>query len=133
MLGSDNNDLSVPTIRRTTLIVEPAASMRFLQPFRGHNNVVSQSAVTDDVTADEKHDPKVSQDFSGSDSDTLSLEARNEKEIQTHPDQVTRDAELGVQKAEAAALVWSKPAVYATYAWYDLTHHVGKIAAMLIH
>lgn len=52
-----------------------------------------------------------------SDSDTLSLEARNEKEIQEHPDQVTQDTDLGVQKAEAAALVWSKKAVLATYAW----------------
>ncbi|UNI16000.1 Siderochrome iron transporter 2 [Purpureocillium takamizusanense] len=52
-----------------------------------------------------------------SDSDTLSLEARNEKEVELHPDQVTRGAELGVQKAEAAALVWSRKAVLATYAW----------------
>jgi hypothetical protein len=52
-----------------------------------------------------------------SDSDTLSLEARNEKEVQQHPDQVTRQADLGVQKAEAAALVWGKKTVYATYAW----------------
>ena len=56
-------------------------------------------------------------DQATSDSDTLSLEARNEKEIELHPDQVTRGAELGVQKAEAAALVWSRKAVLATYAW----------------
>ncbi|GKZ20201.1 siderochrome iron transporter 2 [Aspergillus brasiliensis] len=55
--------------------------------------------------------------FSSSDQSQLSLEAQNEKEIETHPDQVTQDAQLGVQKAEAAALVWSKKAVYATYAW----------------
>lgn len=51
-----------------------------------------------------------------SDSDTLSLEARNEKEVQQHPDQVTQQAEIGVQKAEAAALVWGKKTVWATYA-----------------
>ncbi|KAL4968093.1 putative siderochrome-iron transporter [Aspergillus stella-maris] len=52
-----------------------------------------------------------------SDSSDLDLFARNEKEIEQNPDQVTKDAHLGVQKAEATTLVWSKKAVYATYAW----------------
>jgi hypothetical protein len=60
--------------------------------------------------------PEIS-DQPDTDSSRLSLEARNEKEIQQHPDQVTADAHLGVQKVEAAALVWSKKAVWATYAW----------------
>lgn len=54
-------------------------------------------------------------DVSGTDSDGLSLEERNEKEVQLHPNQVTVGAHLGQQKAEAAALVWSKKALYATY------------------
>jgi hypothetical protein len=48
----------------------------------------------------------------------LSLEARNEKEVQQNPNQVTADAHQGIQKAEAAALVWTKPVLYATFAWY---------------
>jgi len=56
-------------------------------------------------------------DSSASDSDTLSLEARAEKEANEHPDRVTDYEDVGVQKAEAAALVWSKQAVWATYAW----------------
>ncbi|KAI9374332.1 major facilitator superfamily domain-containing protein [Aspergillus egyptiacus] len=52
-----------------------------------------------------------------SDSSDLDLSARNEKEVELHPDRVTEDAHLGVKKAEAAAMVWSKKAVYATYAW----------------
>ena len=60
--------------------------------------------------------PNVAHDYSSS-SDTDSLEARNEKEVQAHPDQVTKDAQLGVQKAEAAALVWSQTAVRLTYLW----------------
>ncbi|KUI67014.1 Siderophore iron transporter mirB [Cytospora mali] len=48
---------------------------------------------------------------------SISLERLNEKEIQAHPDQITTDAALGVQKAEAAALVWPKWAVYCTYGW----------------
>ncbi|KAK7542476.1 major facilitator superfamily domain-containing protein [Phyllosticta citribraziliensis] len=54
-------------------------------------------------------------DTSGS--DTRSLEARNEKEVEQHPDEVTQDAYLGVQKAEAAALVWGRKTIYALYAW----------------
>lgn len=56
--------------------------------------------------------------YDGDSTDTQSLEARNEKEVQQHPDQVTADAHLGVQKAEAAALVWSKPVLVLIYAWY---------------
>lgn len=56
-------------------------------------------------------------DFTDTDSDTLSLEERNEKEVQLNPNQVTQNAPLGVQKAEAAALVWPKAAVWATYGW----------------
>lgn len=54
---------------------------------------------------------------SDSESDNLSLEARDQKEVLENPNQVTADAQLGVQKAEAAALVWSKKAVYMTYGW----------------
>ena len=50
-------------------------------------------------------------------SERLSLDERNEREIEKHPNQVTKDAQMGQQKAEAVALVWSKGAVYATYAW----------------
>lgn len=52
-----------------------------------------------------------------SDSSDLSLFARNEKEVEQNPDKVTQDAHAGVQKAEAAAMVWSKKVVYATYGW----------------
>ncbi|RMZ81524.1 hypothetical protein DV736_g6652, partial [Chaetothyriales sp. CBS 134916] len=51
------------------------------------------------------------------DSGHLSLEERNEKEIQRNPNRITQDAYGGVQKAEAVAIVWPKWAVYATYAW----------------
>ncbi|OJJ95208.1 hypothetical protein ASPACDRAFT_82067 [Aspergillus aculeatus ATCC 16872] len=43
--------------------------------------------------------------------------ARAEKEAQEHPEEVTRDAPIGVKKAEAAALVWTKKAIIITYAW----------------
>lgn len=39
------------------------------------------------------------------------------KELAHNPDTVTSDAELGQQKAEAAALVWSRPALVGIYAW----------------
>ncbi|PWY72272.1 MFS general substrate transporter [Aspergillus heteromorphus CBS 117.55] len=42
---------------------------------------------------------------------------RAEKEAQQHPEEVSTTAPIGVQKAEAAALVWSKKATYLTYGW----------------
>lgn len=39
------------------------------------------------------------------------------KELAHNPDAVTSDAELGQQKAEAAALVWGRPALVGIYAW----------------
>lgn len=39
------------------------------------------------------------------------------KELAQHPDEVTEGAELGQQKAEAAALVWGRPALVGIYAW----------------
>ena len=62
----------------------------------------------------EKHDIKDSAYGTDTDSDRLSLDERNEKEVQLHPDQITQNAQSGQQKAEAVALVWSKPALYAT-------------------
>lgn len=57
---------------------------------------------------------RVVQDGESSD---LSLFAQNEKEVEQNPDQVTQNAHVGVQKAEATTLVWPKQAVYASYAW----------------
>lgn len=76
-----------------------------------YQNAVSQ----DEAVPAEKTD--IEQPSSETDSSRLSLEAREEQEIKAHPDQITANAALGVQKAEAAALVWPKWAVYATYAW----------------
>jgi hypothetical protein len=50
-------------------------------------------------------------------SDTQSLEERNERQVLEYPDKITQEAHIGVQKAEATALVWSRTALYATYAW----------------
>lgn len=44
-----------------------------------------------------------------------SLEANRKDE--SNADEVTKEAQMGVQKAEAAALMWSKKAVYMIYAW----------------
>ncbi|KAH8702400.1 siderophore iron transporter [Talaromyces proteolyticus] len=56
--------------------------------------------------------------------DTQSLEERNEREILEHPNEISQEAQVGVQKAEATALVWSRPALYATYAWIWLCFFV---------
>ena len=86
--------------------------MGILDLVRGRDNTAAI-----DVVATEDHETKENEK-SGSDSnDRSSLEARAEREIELHPDQVSEGADLGVQKAEAAALVWSKTALICIYAW----------------
>lgn len=72
----------------------------------------------------EKHGPTapqtgtdIEQPPTGTNSSRVSLEALDEKEVEANPDRITAGAALGVQKAEAAALVWPKWAVYCTYGW----------------
>lgn len=49
---------------------------------------------------------------------TSSLEWQDEKEIQQRPDEVNANASVGLQKAEAAALVYSKRSLIGIYAWW---------------
>lgn len=74
---------------------------------------------SEDYNSDDKTAPNRGgdNDPEGHDSPRISLEAINEKEVRTNPNQVTANAAPGVQKAEAAALVWPKWAVYCTYGW----------------
>ncbi|KAL1296500.1 hypothetical protein AAFC00_000012 [Neodothiora populina] len=83
---------------------------------RGKTQPVVEPAFTTEESFGQKHETDVDVG-TDSNSSRLSLDERNEKEIQAHPDQVTEDAQVGLKKTEAAALVWSKKAVYATYAW----------------
>lgn len=48
---------------------------------------------------------------------TSSMEWQDEKEIQQHPDEVNANASAGLQKAEAAAFVYSKKSLIGIYAW----------------
>ncbi|KAJ5247672.1 hypothetical protein N7468_002655 [Penicillium chermesinum] len=75
---------------------------------RDQNARVSRSFVEDDA----QRDAAVS-----AEAYTGSLEWRDEKELNEHPDSVNEKAEDGLKKAEASALVWSKKVVYSIYAW----------------
>lgn len=54
----------------------------------------------------------------------------SEKDAQ--PEGVSQEAPIGVQKAEAAALVWSKKAIYGTYAWYGNYKEAYRRAVLMI-
>lgn len=92
--------------------------MGVLDLVRGRND---SRHVQESIVTTEPNEPKttadVPEDNAHESPGKTSLEQQNEKEIMQHPDEVTASAQLGVKKAEAAALVWSKKAVYATYAW----------------
>ena len=85
----------------------------FFDSLRGVGKTRSAETTTSH-DGSEKVDPKDVSYATDTDSDRLSLEERNEKEVQQHPDEITHNAQAGQQKAEAVALVWSKPALYAT-------------------
>ncbi|KAJ5915846.1 hypothetical protein N7454_010987 [Penicillium verhagenii] len=51
-----------------------------------------------------------------------SLEWHDEKEVQSHPDQINSNADIGLQKAEAAALVYTKKVVLGIYGWIWLCY-----------
>jgi MFS family permease len=98
--------------------------MGLLERFRGPrttNTVGAASQPREDVTDTKEKNSVVDSGndstFQDTDSERLSLDERNEKEVQRNPNHITQDAQMGQKKAEAVALVWSKGAVYATYAW----------------
>lgn len=94
--------------------------MGVLDLVRGRNN----ASMAPDLVATEDQEPnksppeKENPETPGSDSNNRSsLEERAEREIELHPNQVTEGVDSGVQKAEAAALVWSKKALICIYSW----------------
>ena len=91
--------------------------MGVIDKIRGRRDDEVQPAADPPVEAThEKSAPYVqNNDWSPASSDDNLTRAA--KEIEAHPDQVTEGATPGVQKAEAAALVWPKKVVYAIYAW----------------
>jgi hypothetical protein len=92
--------------------------MGFLGLSKKSADVTAPTSAQHDVEKAAQHHQQPTDKYdSDTTSDTLSLEARNEREIELNPDQVTADAHIGVQKAEAAALVWGKPALIFIYLW----------------
>ncbi|KAK9447406.1 siderophore iron transporter mirB [Limtongia smithiae] len=65
------------------------------------------------------------------DLDRLSLEEKNEREVIEHPDEITPTAQIGVQKAEAMTLIWSKTAMYGTYAWIWLCFFILSLQSSI--
>ncbi|KAF4540317.1 Siderochrome-iron [Lasiodiplodia theobromae] len=91
--------------------------MGILDNVRGRKDaVIAEAAVQPNAEPNAESKDISTEPPSYSNSD-LSLEARNEREVEKHPDEVTKDVSEGVQKVQAAALVWSKKTVYCIYAW----------------
>ncbi|KAF5964529.1 siderochrome-iron transporter [Fusarium coicis] len=92
--------------------------MGFLERIRGHKDAMAQAPdPPNETTQNINVSGKDGVLTSGTSADSLDLLHRNEQEVIQNGDHVTADAQIGIQKAEAAALVWSKKTVYVTYAW----------------
>ncbi|KAJ5166736.1 Siderochrome iron transporter 2 [Penicillium canariense] len=83
--------------------------------FEDSKHAQSDAAGTDDPEARPTSDSQTLRDSDSSYG--VNGISDDEKEAQHNPDRVTDKAGLGQQKAEAAALVWSRPAVFGIYAW----------------
>jgi hypothetical protein len=51
------------------------------------------------------------------DPEKFNPQAQNEKDPKEDATELADNAAAGVRKVEAAALVWTKPMLYAIYAW----------------
>ncbi|KAF4339836.1 siderochrome-iron transporter [Fusarium beomiforme] len=92
--------------------------MGFLEKIRGQKHAAVPSPNHADETIEDTNRPaKGGALSSGTSDDSLDLVDRNEQEVLANGTHVTADAQIGIQKAEAVALVWSKKTVYITYAW----------------
>jgi hypothetical protein len=78
----------------------------------------TQSAATGDESGEAPPPVYQSQAPSGSET-SFGINGMDDdvKEAERNPEHVTAQAGLGQQKVEAAALVWSRPVVFAIYAW----------------
>ncbi|KAJ5721665.1 Siderochrome iron transporter 2 [Penicillium malachiteum] len=73
----------------------------------------------------EKQEPSTNESIttsSPSSPEEESFEWHDEKEVQRNPDHINANAELGLQKAEAAALVYTRKVVLGIYGWIWLCY-----------
>lgn len=90
--------------------------MGIFEKLSGRKDTTTDPVAGTTQAGDHKNE-EAGQSSTGSDSDSLDLVDQNEKAINENPDEITANALPGVQKAEAAALVWSKNTVYLLYGW----------------
>ncbi|EFX05040.1 siderochrome-iron transporter [Grosmannia clavigera kw1407] len=83
---------------------------------RGRDQAIDDMVLAREAGSGTLGDETKAGDLGESASDTDPVE-KNEREVRAHGNSVTTDAQLGVQKAEAAALVWPRWAMYGTYGW----------------
>ncbi|KAE8158059.1 hypothetical protein BDV40DRAFT_276759 [Aspergillus tamarii] len=55
------------------------------------------------------------------DPEKRSRSVSNRKEVPQRIKKIEENGAVGIEKTEAAALVWSKNALWATYAWYTIS------------
>lgn len=93
---------------------------RFTRTVIDTDMAASEKHVQSAATGDDEAPPPVYDSQASSASETsfgLNGVDDDVKEAERNPQHVTTKAGLGQQKAEAAALVWSRPVVFGIYAW----------------
>ncbi|PLB47749.1 MFS general substrate transporter [Aspergillus steynii IBT 23096] len=104
---------------------------------RGRNNTQLAQSVAGSKFHGLNYEVRVSSpNNAGSQNSMVTLNSRKDPQTQSHKE-VTQGARLGIQKAEAAALAWSKKTAYGTYALIWLSFFLlalqSSISTNVIH
>ncbi|KAK1147946.1 hypothetical protein N8T08_000462 [Aspergillus melleus] len=105
---------------------------------RGRNNTQLALSVAGSKLPGLNYEVRVSSpNNAGSQNSMVTLNDRHEPQSDSHRKEVTQGARLGIQKAEAAALAWSKKTAYGTYALIWLSFFLlalqSSISTNVIH
>ncbi|KAL4893716.1 major facilitator superfamily domain-containing protein [Aspergillus ambiguus] len=104
---------------------------------RGRNDVQLAQSIAGTDFRESKYEVRVSSPAVSDGPDVISIEAQKQQAWQPGANQVTQGAPVGIQKAEAAALAWSKKTAYLTYAlvWlaFFLLAFQSAISTNVIH
>lgn len=87
-----------------------------LSTTRGRNDTHLAQTIAEAGFRESKYEVRVSSPGTTRENpDGFSIETQKEPSFQNRFNEVTQGAPVGVQKAEAAALAWSKKTAYMTY------------------
>lgn len=88
-----------------------------LSDAEGKNDHTATATSNNNETGSDKNEGEAHHASTSDLSDEINGADYDEREANRDPTHVTEQVDLGQQKAEAAALVWSRPVAFVIYGW----------------